>query len=110
MQLVPVLPAVAGFEEFWAAYPRKTAKKAARNAWEKLKPTPGLAQALVLDCQQRVAQGEWDTGRGKAYIPHPATYLNGERWEDEIIPRAEFKPAQDFSELARQAINLNEGL
>ena len=29
---------------------------------------------------------EWAEDGGR-YIPHPATWLNGERWEDEVRPR-----------------------
>jgi hypothetical protein len=66
------------FDEFWQRYPRKVAKGDARKAWEKLKPTPTLEAQIfaALDWQRE----QWEDPR---YTPHPATYLRGERWEDE---------------------------
>jgi phage replication O-like protein O len=70
------------FTEFWAAYPRKTGKGAARKAWKKIKsPKATLEKILTaLDWQKKSEQ--W-TKNGGQYIPHPGTYLNQERWEDE---------------------------
>ena len=68
-----------GFAEFWNAYPRKVAKPDALKAWAKLKPDPDL-QAAILDALAIQARAWTD----KKYIPHPATWLNGRRWEDEI--------------------------
>lgn len=42
----------------------------------------GTRQAILSDISRRVASGEWDKARME-YIPHPATYLNQRRWEDE---------------------------
>lgn len=70
-----------GFLEFWAAYPRREAKKDALKAW------------CVLTAEQRFAAREsigihvryWAAaGRTKQYIPLPATWLRGERWDDEL--------------------------
>ena len=67
------------FDQFWAAYPRKTGKGAARKAWEQLRP----ALAAVLEALAwQVKQDRWRAERGK-YIPHPATWLTQGRWEDE---------------------------
>lgn len=88
------------FDEFWSVYPRKSAKKSARAAWKKIKPE--LHTTLITDCLCRIEQGEWDLNQ-KTYIPHPATYLNGEYWENEIIPRADFNQKVDFSAIAREA-------
>ena len=45
--------------------------------------------------------GWWNSciGPGKAFIPGPAVYLNQTRWQDEIIPRPEFKPTVEQSAL-----------
>lgn len=68
-----------GFEEFWRAYPRKTAKDAARKAWRKLAPDADL-QALLAEALQR--QAGWEQWR-RGVIPHASTWLNQRRWEDE---------------------------
>ena len=70
------------FDRFWTAYPRKENKARARKAWEKLSPDMALCRrmAAALETQKRSEQWRRDRGR---YIPHPATWLNGRRWEDE---------------------------
>lgn len=70
-----------GFDEFWAAYPKKEAKKAAMKAWKKLKPNDDLQQTILADIRQR-KDGSWKD-RERRFIPNPATYLNGARWTDE---------------------------
>lgn len=70
------------FELFWSQYPRKTAKKDARRAWEKLKPEQRVAAMEALPNHVEV----W-ADRDLIYVPYPATWLNGERWEDELAPR-----------------------
>lgn len=67
------------FMQFWSAYPRKVGKAAAEKAWPKAADSlPAILEALAW---QRLSEG-W-TKDGGAFIPHPATYLNGRRWEDE---------------------------
>lgn len=68
-----------GFTEFWKAYPNKTGKGAAEKSWEKQKPD--LATVLAALAWQ-TKQDAWTKDQGK-FIPHPSTYLNQRRWEDE---------------------------
>jgi len=72
-----------GFGSFWQEYPRKVAKQAALKAWEKTAAIrPPLAEILsALEVQKSSAQ--W-TREGGRFIPHPATWLNQGRWDDEI--------------------------
>ena len=74
----------AFFEQFWAAYPRKIGKGAAWKAWQRAKrpETHVLIDAIV--AQSGTEQWRKDGGQ---YIPHPATWLNQRRWEDEVAPR-----------------------
>jgi len=95
--------AVIGFDEFYEAYPKKVGRDDALRAWKKLKPDQDLITHIMWDIDQRVRLGAWCTGKGKAFIPGPAPYLNQKKWRDEIIPRPEFKPPQDFSAIAREA-------
>lgn len=70
-----------GFAEFWAAYPRKDAKADALKAWAKLKPDEPLRSAMhAALTAQRESEG-WRKERGR-FIPLPASWLNGRRWED----------------------------
>ena len=72
------------FNEFWSVYPRKEGKKKAQPLFEKL--TSEQQRHAINDCQIRYR------GIERCFIPHPATYLRGERWEDDPIPRKEQKP------------------
>ena len=65
------------FDEFWKMYPRKVARKDAMKAWNKL--TPDQKRAAIENLPRHVAQ--WDDPN---YTPHAATWLNGERWTDEL--------------------------
>ena len=70
------------FEKFWEVYPRKEGKKKARESWAKQK-LDSLADTIIADVIDRAARhAQW---QNKQYIPHPATYLNNQRWTDEIL-------------------------
>lgn len=73
----------ARFEAFWAAYPRKVGKDAARKAWEKRQPDDALAQAMLDALAVQIAWPQWVKDGGQ-FIPHPATWLNQGRWQDEV--------------------------
>lgn len=70
------------FETFWAEWPKHVARKAAARAWSRIAPEeyPKILAALPRHKQQP----SWNKDSG-AYIPYPATWLNGERWKDEIV-------------------------
>jgi len=70
------------FDEFWKIYPKKKDKIKAHKAWIKNK-CDKIANEIIEDVRDRHARDEqW---RNITYIPHPSTYLNGKRWEDDII-------------------------
>ncbi len=71
---------VHAFEVFWDHYPRHLAKAAARKAWQRLQPDYPLVQRMLDAIAQQRKSLQWQRG----YIPHPATWLNGERWDDEL--------------------------
>lgn len=71
------------FNSFWEAYPNKKAKAAARKAWDKLRVDDALLALILTALQKHKQQPAW-TKDGGAYIPHPATWLNGRRWEDDL--------------------------
>lgn len=73
---------IYAFDEFWTAYPKKKAKEAARKAWNKLKPDESLGKTIIQAVLESAKTADWKKENGK-YIPYPATYLNGKRWEDE---------------------------
>ena len=83
------------FEVFWAAYPRHTGKQDAYKAFVKLKPDEALMQAILSGIERQKQSAQW-TKDGGQFIPHPATWLNGCRWEDEL-PKNVPKWANDAS-------------
>ena len=70
------------FDSFWKAYPRKSNKGFAKKVFDKLKVDQDLLNKMLqaLALQTRTVWKDKD----QQYIPHPSTWLNGERWEDEI--------------------------
>ncbi|WP_024328864.1 MULTISPECIES: hypothetical protein [unclassified Thioalkalivibrio] len=68
------------FEEFWQQYPKKKGKKPAKEAWTR-KRLDGRADEIIADVQLRAGT---DSGWRQGFIPNPLTYLNQERWQDEI--------------------------
>jgi len=87
-----------GFDDFWDIYPRKVVKQNAKKAWDKLSPDDGIQQAILSDVRRRI-NGEWKD-KEERYIPHPATYLNQRRWEDEQPEPQNYAPA--YKDLPRE--------
>lgn len=74
----------ARFAEFWTIYPNRKGRKAALAQWNR-KGYDAIADRIIADVKARIA-GDHDWLRG--YVPHGSTYVNGEGWEDSIIPPA----------------------
>lgn len=70
------------FEEFWKEYPRKVGKGAAKRAFEKVIKSMTL-ETLVTAVRRQKCGSQWTKDNGQ-FIPHPATWLNQARWEDEV--------------------------
>lgn len=77
--------AAAAFEIFYKAYPNKKNVKTARTRWEKMKVTPELFREIMEGLERAKNSQEWAKD-DSAYIPHPATWLNGEGWKNEYKP------------------------
>lgn len=73
------------FAKFWNLYPRKVDKAKAEKAWNKLDMTPGLFTEICTALAKQANSLDWLKSGGQ-YIPHPTTWLNGRRWEDEVSP------------------------
>lgn len=67
------------FARFWQAYPKKIGKQAARKAFLRAEvPLDTLLSAL----ERQRGDPQWQRENGR-FIPHPVTWLNQSRWEDE---------------------------
>jgi hypothetical protein len=82
-RIKPVVQKNNYFDEFWKAYPRKTNKGFARKVFEKLKVDDAMLTKMI---QAIYVQNKnvWKD-KDQQYIPHPSTWLNGERWDDEVV-------------------------
>lgn len=70
------------FEQFWNRYPKKKDKTKTKKIWDKKKYPPETVKIILDDIEKRKQDDvEW---QDKQFIPYPSTYLNGERWNDEI--------------------------
>lgn len=71
------------FNEFWKLYPKKVDKANARKKWLRLKPNDELFKTIMSALENQITFKKWHE-IDKQYIPNPTTWINGERWEDEI--------------------------
>jgi hypothetical protein len=72
-----------GFSEFWLAYPKKKNKGDAEKAWAALRPSPELLSRILTAVAAHCDSHDWRKDSGK-WIPYPASWLRGQRWEDTI--------------------------
>lgn len=70
------------FGKFWTAYPKKVSKDAALRWWKKHKPDAATCEAMHSALAWQTQQPDWLKERFR-YVPNPATWLNGGRWQDE---------------------------
>jgi hypothetical protein len=76
------LEILSEFDTFWHLYPRRTGKGAARRRFEQaLKRTTALSIMNALQAQLRAGM----FSRDPQFVPHPATWLYQDRWEDEVV-------------------------
>ena len=73
------LEAQIDFDSFWLLYPRKVCKKDARKAWDRVAPADRPKAIEAVAAWRRI----W-ANKEIEYVPHAASWLNGERWEDEL--------------------------
>lgn len=71
------------FDVFWKAYPKKVAKPDALKAWQKAKIVNGDFERVMTALDRYKQSGQWTKDEGK-FIPHPSTWLNKRRFDDEL--------------------------
>ena len=75
-------PKKGPFDTFWDEYPNRKGKPKAREAFKKaIKKT--TLETMLSAIQKQKHSSQWTRDNGQ-YIPYPATWLNQERWEDEV--------------------------
>lgn len=73
---------LVSFDAFWSVYPLKRDKGAAKKAWPKAVRLAGGPDAIILGAERFAS----DPNRVDQFTPYPATWLNGERWDDPPLP------------------------
>ena len=69
------------FEQFWNLYPKKEKKKDTLKWFKSHKPNQELFDKILDGLEKQKKSRQWSN---KQYIPLPSSWLNGERWEDEL--------------------------
>ena len=71
------------FNIFWSKYPKKISKKVAYTVWLKIKPNKSLFDKIINALERVKNSKQWSKDNGQ-FIPHASTWLNQERWDDDI--------------------------
>jgi len=71
----------SNFLKFWDHYPKKIGKGAAYKAYKNIGGTKPSLQEILLSIDIHLKSEQW---QNEKFIPHPATWLNQRRWEDEM--------------------------
>lgn len=69
------------FETFWKAYPKKVGKEKCFNWFKSHKVDSDLLKKMLDKIEEYKNTKQWSNPQ---YIPHPYTWLNQGRWDDEI--------------------------
>ncbi|ROP78307.1 helix-turn-helix protein [Frigoribacterium sp. PhB107] len=86
------------FREFYEVYPRHVAKQAAEKAFRKAIAQKGVTAGDVIEGARRFAADPNLPER--QYVPHPASWLNAGRWDDEPLPPRAGGRAQEKQQAA----------
>ncbi|MHB9862149.1 hypothetical protein [Streptomyces sp. YIM S03343] len=86
-------PATAAdpFDDFWAAYPKRVGKGTARRAWTAALKR-GADPSAIVTAATKHADAWSRAGTERQWIPYPATWLNGERYDDDQLPTSPLPP------------------
>ena len=92
------------FDDFWLLYPKRVARKDALKMWVRLSEGQKISALIALVEWRKV----W-AAKDVQYVPNAATWINGERWDDElpnefVAMAAAHKPAVLPEEVKRGAI------
>ena len=92
-RVTDVTPVTSTFDEWWKIYPKRVGKGAARLAFAKaLKKTDALR---LLEAAEQYAASR--ISADKQFTLNPATWLNQERWDDEMTTLESSLPDADTS-------------
>jgi len=81
------------FDDWYSRYPKKVGKGAAKKAWDKIKPDAKMEEDMIfsIGAQKRYKAEAKAAGEFVPVWCNPSTWLNEQRWEDEIKSHADLK-------------------
>lgn len=79
LNLDPPKEYIDRFEDFWNVYPKKVARKKAHEAWKRV--TRKHNRQMLIEAAQAYRD---DPNRDPEFTLNPTTWMNQERWEDEV--------------------------
>lgn len=71
------------FDLFYKSYPKKVARVKAEQSWNKIDPDEKLFNEIMAGLERYKKCSQWTKDDGQ-FIPHPTTWLNQKRWNDEV--------------------------
>jgi hypothetical protein len=96
------------WEAFWTLYPRRQARKDAQRAWTRIQSSE---HAMILESLVAWRNVWRQQNTATHHIPLPATWLNGERYRDEVPPELQVRtvviPGKPIEQAARGTIPLS---
>lgn len=87
------------FETFWQAYPRKEDKKKCLAWFKRVKPDEELLERMLAALAAQSREKRWHDKERRQFIPLPTTWLNGERWNDEVAGVTPIRPVKSVGEM-----------
>jgi len=81
------------FEKFWKEYPKKVAKEPATKSFKKVCKNKKIFFELMDGLKKYKQSEQWVKDSGQ-FIPNPTTFLNQERWKDELTMTNEMKKTE----------------
>jgi len=82
------------FDEFWSEYPKKVEKKKAMAVFNKINPDDDLFSTMIEAIKKQKQSDQWQRG----FVPNPTTWLNGERWNDDIPKAPQASPTKKYGD------------
>lgn len=95
------------FDAFWDLYPRKVNKKKSKEKFLKICKDEKIFNSIMRGLKKQMKSVEWQNDGGK-YIPHPTTWLNGERWLDEVDESSDDSNTNDMNAIADEIFGFGD--
>jgi hypothetical protein len=96
----------AAFDAFWNLYPKKASKKEAYKSFCKAYKSKTLPDNLLDILSKWIHTDDWKKDKGQ-FIPYPSTWLNQERWNDEL-PVSTQPATADYVNVAKPVCRFEE--